>query len=97
VSQGSNGHETAQVSCRHAGISAVTYYAWISKYGLDASELRRVKDLESENSRLKRMYAELALDNAAMNAYIGMIEYNEESPHDSLVDLTPSEFRQKTT
>lgn len=57
--------------CRQAGISAATYYTWKSKYGgLDASELRRVKELETENSRLKRMYAELALDNAAMKDLI---------------------------
>lgn len=57
--------------CRQAGISGATYYAWESKYGgLDASELRRVKDLEAENSKLKRMYAELALDNAAMKDLI---------------------------
>jgi len=42
-----------------------------SKYGgLEASELRRVKDLEAENAKLKRMYAELALDNAAMKDLI---------------------------
>jgi len=53
--------------CRQAGISVATYDQWKSKYGgLEASELRRVKDLEAENARLKRMYAELALDNAAM-------------------------------
>ncbi len=57
--------------CRQAGISIATYYTWKSKYGgLDASELRRVKELEAENSRLKRMYAELALDNAAMKDLI---------------------------
>src|SRR5690606_10897708 len=57
--------------CRQAGISAATYYAWKAKYGgLDASELRRVKELEAENSRRKRMYAELALDNAAMKDLI---------------------------
>ena len=57
--------------CRQAGISVQTYYKWKSKYGgLEASELRRVKDLEAENARLKRMYAELALDNAAMKDLI---------------------------
>ena len=57
--------------CRQAGISVATYYQWKSKYGgLEASELRRVKDLEAENTRLKRMYAELALDNAAMKDLI---------------------------
>ena len=48
-----------------------TYYKWKSKYGgLEASELRRVKDLEAENAKLKRMYAELTLDNAAMKDLI---------------------------
>ena len=42
-----------------------------SKYGgMEASELRRVKELEAENAKLKRMYAELALDNAAMKDLI---------------------------
>ena len=57
--------------CRQAGISSPTYYQWKSKYGgMEASDLRRVKDLESENSRLKRMYADMALENAAMKDLI---------------------------
>lgn len=53
--------------CRQAGISTATYYQWKSKYGgLEAPEHRRVKDLETENARLKRMYAEMALNNAAL-------------------------------
>ena len=57
--------------CRQAGISTATYYQWKSKYGgMEASDLRRVKDLEAENGKLKRMYAELALDNAAMKDLI---------------------------
>ena len=57
--------------CRQPGTSTATYYQWKSKYGgLEASELRRVKELEAENSKLKRMYAELALDNAAMKELI---------------------------
>lgn len=57
--------------CRQAGISPATYYQWKSKYGgMDASDLKRVKELEAENTRLKRMYAELALDNAAMKDLI---------------------------
>jgi len=57
--------------CRQAGISLPTYYQWKSKYGgLEASDLKRVKDLEAENAKLKRMYAELALDNAAMKDLI---------------------------
>jgi len=57
--------------CRQSGISTQTFYVWKSKYGgLEVSELRRVKELEAENSKLKRMYAELALDNAAMKDLI---------------------------
>jgi putative transposase len=57
--------------CRQAGISTATYYQWKSKYGgMDASDLKRVKELESENSRLKRMYADMALENAAMKELI---------------------------
>ena len=57
--------------CRQAGISVPTYYQWKSKYGgMEASDLKRVKELEAENARLKRMYAELALDNAAMKDLI---------------------------
>ena len=57
--------------CRQAGISQPTYYQWKSKYGgMDASDLKRVKELEAENSRLKRLYADLALENAAMKDLI---------------------------
>ena len=57
--------------CRQAGISTATYYQWKSKLGgLEASELKRVRELEAENAKLKRMYAELALDNAAMKDLI---------------------------
>jgi len=48
--------------CRRAGISLATYYQWKSKYGgMEASDLKRVKELEAENARLKRLYADLAL------------------------------------
>jgi putative transposase len=57
--------------CRQAGISLPTYYQWKAKYGgMEASDLKRVKELEAENAKLKRMYAELALDNAAMKDLI---------------------------
>lgn len=57
--------------CRQAGISTATYYQWKSKYGgLEASELRRVKELEAENAKVKRMYAEMALDNVALKDLI---------------------------
>jgi putative transposase len=57
--------------CRQHGISDATYYKWKSKYGgMDASDLKRVKELEAENARLKRMYADLALENTAMKDLI---------------------------
>ena len=57
--------------CRQAGISVPTYYQWKSKYGgLEASELRRIKELEAENAKLKRMYAELSLDIVALKDVI---------------------------
>ena len=57
--------------CRKHGVSPATYYKWKSKYGgMDASELKRVKELEAELSTLKRMYSELALQNNAMKELI---------------------------
>ena len=57
--------------CRKHGISSATYYKWRSKYGgLDASELRRIKELEAENTKLKRMYADMALENHALKDLI---------------------------
>ena len=53
--------------CRKHGISNATYYQWKSKYdGVSANELKRIKNLEAENAKLKRMYAELALENVAI-------------------------------
>ncbi len=53
--------------CREHGISDQTFYKWKAKYGgMEASELKRVKDLEAENSRLKKMYAELSLVHEAL-------------------------------
>jgi len=49
--------------CRKHGISEATYYNWKSKYsGMSVSELTRLKELERENARLKKMYADLSLD-----------------------------------
>jgi putative transposase len=66
LGEGELGLPVAEV-CRKHGISNATYYQWKSKYaGVSASELKRIKDLEAENSKLKRMYAELALENTAI-------------------------------
>lgn len=57
--------------CRKHGISDATYYQWKSKYGgMEASDLKRVREIEAENAKLKRMYAELALENTAMKDLI---------------------------
>ncbi len=57
--------------CRELGISDAIYYAWKSKYGgMEAADVRRLKELEEENSRLKRMYADLALENTALKDVI---------------------------
>ncbi|KAB7619409.1 IS3 family transposase [Alkalilimnicola sp. S0819] len=57
--------------CRKHGISTATYYNWKSKYGgLEASELKRIKELEAENQRLKQMFADLSLENRAMKDLI---------------------------
>jgi putative transposase len=57
---------TAEVCCRH-GISSATFYKWKSKFGgLDVSEARRLRSLEEENSRLKKLLAEAMLDNAVL-------------------------------
>lgn len=53
--------------CRKHGISNATYYNWKSKYaGVQVSELHRLRELEAENAKLKRMYADLALENNAI-------------------------------
>lgn len=50
--------------CRELGVHKATFYAWRQKYsGMDSQELKRLKELEDENRRLKQMYADLALDN----------------------------------
>ena len=50
--------------CRELEISKATFYNWKSKYGgMEASDVKRMKELEEENARLKKMYAEMAMDN----------------------------------
>ena len=53
--------------CRKHGISDATFYNWKAKYaGMTVAELRRLKELEAENAKLKRIVADQALDNAAL-------------------------------
>jgi len=58
--------------CRRHGLSSPTFYKWKAKYGgLDVSEARRLKALEDENAKLKRMLADTMLDNVALKDLLG--------------------------
>ena len=53
--------------CRQHGISPGTYYNWKSKYGgMEASDVKKLKETQDENSKLKRMFADLSLENLAL-------------------------------
>lgn len=61
-----SGMSTAEV-CRRHGISSATFYKWKAKFGgLEVSDARRLKQLEDENARLKRLLADAVLDNAML-------------------------------
>jgi len=65
------GAKTAEV-CRRHGISDATFYKWKAKYGgMGGSEAKRLKALEDENRRLKKLLAEAMLDNAALKDVLG--------------------------
>lgn len=66
LKEGENGTPLADL-CRQYGFGKSTYYAWKAKYGgMEASDLRRLKELEEENQRLKEMYAELSLEHKVL-------------------------------
>jgi len=66
LKEGEAGVPVADLLRKH-GISRPTYFNWKAKYGgASVPELRRLKELEAENAKLKRMYAELAIENAAI-------------------------------
>jgi len=65
------GEKTADV-CRRHGVSSATFYAWKAKYGgLEVSDAKRLKALEEENGKLKRLLAEAMLDNTALKDLLG--------------------------
>lgn len=65
------GAKTSEV-CRRHGISSATFYAWKSKCGgMQVSDAKRLKALEDENAKLKRLYADAMLDNAALKDLLG--------------------------
>lgn len=60
------GVSVSDVARKH-GISAATFYQWRSKYGgMEVSDLQRMRELEQENARLKRLYADLSLDHSIL-------------------------------
>lgn len=65
------GEKTADV-CRRHGVSSATFYAWKAKYGgMEVSDAKRLKALEDENGKLKRLLAEAMLDNTALKDLLG--------------------------
>ena len=62
---------SAELVAREHGISRTSLYKWKSKYsGMDVSQVKRLKELEEENRKLKQMYADLALDNQILRDVI---------------------------
>jgi putative transposase len=71
LKQSEAGAKTSEL-CRQHGISAATFYGWRSKYGgLEVSEAKRLKQLEEENSKLKRIVADQALDITMLKDLVG--------------------------
>lgn len=63
IKQHESGRKTDEI-CREYGISKGTFYQWRKKYaGMDSLQLRRLKELEEENRKLKQMFADVSLDN----------------------------------
>jgi len=57
--------------CREYGISDATFYNWKAKYGgLEVKEVKRLRELEQENAKLKKMYAEISMENYALKVLI---------------------------
>ena len=66
LKQQEQGQKAAAI-CREHGISQATFYRWKSQYaGMQISDIKRLKELEAENAKLKKLYAEAALDNEAL-------------------------------
>ena len=71
IKQGEDGTPVAEI-CRKAGISQATYFNWKKKYeGLLPAEMRRLKQLEDENAKLKRLLAEQMMDVATLREMLG--------------------------
>ena len=67
------GGRTAKDVCREHGIHQTTYSRWKSKYGgMEAADIKRLKELEDENRRLKQMYADLSIKHEALRDIVEM-------------------------
>ena len=65
------GGRTVKDVCREYGISDATYYTWRAKYGgMTLSDIKKLKELEAENRKLKQMYAEISLENHILKEVI---------------------------
>ena len=65
------GGRTVKEVCREYSISDATYYNWKSRYGgMEASDIKRLKEVEEENRKLKQMYADISLENRALKDVI---------------------------
>ena len=63
---------TVSEVCRHLGITDQTYYRWRKEYGgMDVSQAKKLKEMEKENARLKKLVADLSLDNAILKEVLG--------------------------
>jgi putative transposase len=72
LNEAASGKTSAKELCRRHGITETTFYKWRQKYGgLQVNEARRLKALEEENRRLKRLVADLSLDNAMLKDVVG--------------------------
>lgn len=70
LKEADGGRKVADI-CREHGVSQATYYHWKAKFGgMEASDIRKLKELEEENSKLKRMFANLSLENQALKDVI---------------------------
>lgn len=64
------GVKTADI-CREHGVSQATFYGWKAKYsGMEASDIQRLRELEAENARLKRMFADLSLEHQILKEVV---------------------------
>ena len=73
LSEAEAGPKVSEI-CREHGVSTATFYQWRSKYGgMEASDVKRLKELQYENEKLKRIYAEMALENRAIKELLGKL------------------------